>query len=112
MTQQEIKQENTTLREELKELLDNPRTGLRESSDTNKTRQSILGMLDDLENEKNKALSAQLDRLGDEVKGMIRQVNRSQLLQLHHDDVVNHSYNNALDDIQSEISQEKLNIKE
>ena len=33
-------------KEKLKNLLDDPRTGLKDSSDTNKTRQAILGMFD------------------------------------------------------------------
>ena len=34
------------IEEEIKELIDNPRTGLKESSDTNKTRQSLLGLFE------------------------------------------------------------------
>lgn len=33
------------LEKEMKELMDNPRTGLRDSSDTNKTRYALLALL-------------------------------------------------------------------
>jgi len=35
-------------KEEILKLLDNPRTGLKESSDTNKTRYAILGIIEEL----------------------------------------------------------------
>ncbi len=41
MNEQEIK-------EKLKEMLDNPRTGLKESSDTNKTRMGIFALFDEV----------------------------------------------------------------
>lgn len=37
--------------EKLKKLLDNPRTGLKESSDTNKTRHGILALFDEQKEE-------------------------------------------------------------
>lgn len=33
--------------EQIRELIDNPRTGLKESSDTNKTRMELLGMIEE-----------------------------------------------------------------
>lgn len=70
--------------EELKELLDNPITGLKSSSNTNKTRTAILGLFEETiklakEEERRKiaaraleALPDELDHLSQETLGEIR----------------------------------------
>ncbi len=45
------------------ELLDNPRTGLKESSDTNKTRMELLGILDEMEVLAQEATKAERERI-------------------------------------------------
>lgn len=42
---QQLKEE---AREKIKELIDHPRTGLKESSDTNKTRMELFGIYDEI----------------------------------------------------------------
>lgn len=43
-----MEQEQTDWEKELRALLDDPRTGLKDSSDTNKTRSAILALFDKL----------------------------------------------------------------
>lgn len=45
------------------ELLDNPRTGLKESSDTNKTRMELLGILDEMTQIATQSVEAERERI-------------------------------------------------
>ena len=62
----------------------------------------------------NKALSAQLDRLGEGVEGMKKNESMDEVTTANEVRIkqANHDYNQAIDDTQDLISQEKQNIKD
>lgn len=68
-----------TTREELKDLLTDKRTGLKDSSDTNKTYQAILGMFDKLEDKIKKVNDLEVGGLSDEGADTIREKTLSEV---------------------------------
>ena len=70
MNQTELEKRIEEIKVEARGMLDNPRTGLRESSNTNKTRYGILGLFDEME----QLLTPQVE-IGDTVeKSMLRYI--------------------------------------
>lgn len=72
MPQQSMNTNPTDWREKLEELLEDPRTGLKESSDTNKTRTGIYALVEEVESSAIERTIKSFDGFTEHEQGCIR----------------------------------------